>query len=120
MQRSPLPRRFRVETGIKPNPGHPQSPAIEYGPSTLVTIFDGERPIGRYERNYPNFAAETFEPFEWAGAWYALYSKDYTCTRIMSLPDCRDIGGEEPHGYGFCPAELFVPRYRVVKTWKDS
>lgn len=27
----------------------------------------------------------------------------------MELPSCRDIGGEEPSGGGFCPVEYLVP-----------
>jgi hypothetical protein len=82
--------------------------------SSLVTIFDGDVEIGNYQRNYPSFAETTFEPFEQGGEWYALYSPDYTLTRIMKLPECRDIGSEDHHSNGFCPVELFVPRYRMV------
>jgi len=32
----------------------------------------------------------------------------------MSLPSCQDLGGEEGHAAGFCPVELYVPRYRKV------
>lgn len=100
-------RRFRAEEVEEVDlPGF-------WGRST-VNIFDGDRWIGAYERNYPSFGRETFEPFELDGAWYALYSSDYTATRVMSLPDCRDIGGEEPASDGFCPVELYVPRYRKV------
>ena len=52
---------------------------------------------------------KTFFPFRWKDNWYALYSREYTCTRIMKLPECEDIGGEEPNGFGFCPVELYVP-----------
>ena len=81
---------------------------------SIVTIFDGAAEIGSYERNFPSFGEQTFEPFEIDGAWYALYSRHYTCTRVMSLPGCRDLGGEEPHAHGFCPVELYVPRYKSV------
>jgi hypothetical protein len=27
----------------------------------------------------------------------------------MKLPECEDVGGEEPDGFGFCPVEYFVP-----------
>lgn len=83
--------------------------------SVMINVFDGDADIGRYERNYPSFGAETFEPFELDGAWYALYSSDYTATRVMSLPDCKDLGGEEPAPNDFCPIELYVPRYRKIK-----
>jgi hypothetical protein len=82
--------------------------------SSLVTILDGATEIGSYRRNYPAFAEETFEPFELGGTWYALYSRDYTSTRVMKLPECKDVGGEEPNPLGFCPVEFFVPRYRKV------
>jgi hypothetical protein len=100
-------RRFRAEAIVTP---------LREGVwgSSIVKIFDGATEIGQYERNYPSFAAQTFEPFELGGAWYALYSRDYTATRVMSLPECRDLGGEEPNSGGFCPVELYVPRYKLV------
>jgi hypothetical protein len=64
--------------------------------------------IGSYERNYG--LMDTFHPFVGSdGGLYALYSRNYTATRVMSLPDCRDLGGEEPSSHGFCPVEFFVP-----------
>ncbi|MET2825488.1 hypothetical protein [Mesorhizobium shangrilense] len=93
--------------------GRGAEPVGFWGQAT-VNIFEGDTQIGAYARNYPSFGEETFEPFELDGAWYALYSSDYTATRVMSLPDCRDIGGEEPASDGFCPVELYVPRYRKV------
>jgi hypothetical protein len=77
----------------------------------VIGIFDENgKQIGKYKRNYSSFY-NTFFPFksEVDGKWYALYSKDYTCTRIMSLPKCKDIGGEKPDGHGFCPTDFFVP-----------
>ncbi len=80
-----------------------------------VAVFmnDGEKKtqIGSYQRNYSSFF-NTFCPFTRNGKDYALYSPNYTSTRIMSLPDCKDIGGEEPDGDGFCPVDLYVPIYR--------
>ncbi|MEJ0022401.1 MAG: hypothetical protein WDN76_02410 [Alphaproteobacteria bacterium] len=32
----------------------------------------------------------------------------------MSLPECSDLGGEEPAANGFCPVEYYVPRYREL------
>jgi hypothetical protein len=63
--------------------------------------------IGEYERNYSSLM-NTFHPFEQNGKHYALYSPKYTATRIMSLPDCKDIGREEPSSFGFCPVEYAV------------
>lgn len=64
--------------------------------------------IGEYVRNYPNLY-QTFYPFTVAGRDYALYSRDYTATRVMRLPECEDIGGEERDSFGFCPVEFYVP-----------
>lgn len=77
-----------------------------------VGVFQDEVLIGEYVRNYGNFY-NTFCPFELDGRWYALYSKDYTCTRVMSLPECVDLGGEEPHTHGFCPTDYYVPQVCV-------
>jgi hypothetical protein len=108
-------RRFRAKAVQEPSP-EPGTWA-----SSLVTILDGTAEVGSYRRNYPGFAEETFEPFELGGTWYALYSRDYTSTRVMKLPDCRDVGGEDHSPRGFCPVEYFVPRYRkVMMTQKAS
>lgn len=74
------------------------------------------RPVGEYVRNYSAFYG-TFHPFVQARREYALYSRDYTATRVMSLPDCTDLGGEERHSFGFCPVSYFVPR---VPDWADA
>jgi hypothetical protein len=64
--------------------------------------------VGSYERNYPTLF-NTFCPFVKAGREYALYSPDYTGTRVLELPSCRDLGGEERSADGFCPLDYFVP-----------
>lgn len=69
-----------------------------------------EEQIGEYERNYPKLF-DTFTHFVKDGRDYALYSPDYTATRILELPSCKDIGGEEPDSRGFCPIDYFVPTY---------
>lgn len=74
-----------------------------------VKILKQNQQIGEYKRNYSSLF-KTFCPFEQDGKEYALYSKDYTGTRVMSLPDCVDICGEERDGYGFCPTEFYVPK----------
>lgn len=66
--------------------------------------------IGSYIRNYGT-AFDTFFPFEAGGKDLALYSPDYTTTRIMELPSCLDLGGEEPDDMAFCPVDYFVPTY---------
>jgi len=88
-----------------------------YWNTLLVEIFDQGVKIGEYKRNYSSMY-NTFVPFEKDGKWYALYSKDYTATRIMSLPDCKDLGGEDPHGFGFCPVDYYVPRYYIYRDDK--
>src|SRR5688572_904023 len=79
---------------------------------TLVEIFMDEMKIGEYVRNYPSFF-KTFHPFAQDDKHYALYSSKYNQTRIMSLPDCKDLGGDldhaEPNTLGFCPTEFAVP-----------
>jgi hypothetical protein len=91
---------------------------IENAPGTWnsieVGVFraDGERheQVGAYIRNYPTLF-RTFCAFRVDGRDYALYSGDYTATRVMELPSCRDIGGEERSGGGFCPVDYYVPCY---------
>jgi hypothetical protein len=74
-----------------------------------VMIFQDDKQIGEYNRNY-SCLYDTFFPFEQNGKHYALYSRDYTGTRVMSLPDCVDICGEEPNSNGFCPTGYYVPK----------
>ena len=68
--------------------------------------------IGEYQRNYDSFM-DTFHPFRLNGKDLAIYSPDYTCTRIMELPSCKDIGGEEPVSHGFCPTGYYIPSYVI-------
>jgi hypothetical protein len=75
--------------------------------------------IGEYTYEYPH-PAQTFHPFKLRNNWYALYSSDYTATRLMSLPDCKDIGGEEGNAAGFCPMEYFVPGLHYIQTIHDE
>lgn len=74
-----------------------------------INDFNGNQ-IGSYDRNYPDLK-DTFFPFKQGNQWYALYSPNYSVTRIMTLPDCVDIGGEEidSKGGGFCPIDYYVP-----------
>ena len=82
--------------------------------SIKVGVFrseDGKKEqVGAYTRNYPNLL-RTFCHFRKGDKDYALYSPDYTASRLMVLPSCKDIGGEEAHSAGFCPVEYYVPRY---------
>jgi hypothetical protein len=69
-----------------------------------------EEMIGEYDRNY-SILFNTFFPFRLNGVDLALYSPNYMTTRIMELPSCKDIGGEDPDYYGFCPVDYFVPTF---------
>ncbi len=86
----------------------------------LIGVFDGDTKICEYRRNYESFGASTFYAFEQNGQWFALYSPQYTATRLMRLPECVDIGGEEPHEHGFCPVELYVPKIVWQKGTKTD
>jgi hypothetical protein len=74
-----------------------------------------EQFVGEYERNYPSLF-ETFFPFQSGKRELALYSPDYTVTRILALPECIDIGGEEGSAAGFCPVEYVVPTYAEIES----
>ncbi|MBV9852426.1 MAG: hypothetical protein JO250_22400 [Armatimonadetes bacterium] len=73
-----------------------------------VDILQDGRKIGGYTRNYPSLF-NTFVPFVQEGQVYALYSRNYTAARLMRLPECEDMGGEEPSPGGFCPTDFYVP-----------
>ena len=78
-----------------------------------------EYKVGEYWRNY-HTVYNTFHPFVKNGKEYALYSKSYTSTRVMSLPDCKDIAGEEANAYGFCPTDFYVPQPNDVVKQDDD
>lgn len=92
----------------------------KHGRDSVVTIFNGDDAVGSYRRNHGAFGSATFEPFESDGVWYALYSCDYTSTRVMKLPECVDLGGESPAPDGFCPVEFYVPRFRSYRFGYSS
>ena len=100
---------------------------IQYKPGTWrglkIGVFrsegESEEQVGEYERNYPTLY-RTFFPFQKEGKDFALYSPDYTVTRIMELPTCKDIGGEEPQSNGFCPVDLYVPAFVVREFRRQS
>ena len=87
-------------------------PGAWHGLRVGVFRHDGsaEVQVGEYERNYPSLL-RTFAPFRAGDRELALYSPDYTCTRLLELPSCRDLGGEEPADGGFCPVDFFVPYF---------
>ena len=82
-------------------------------------ISDSDIQIGEYVRNYSSLM-RTFHPFQLRGKWYALYSKAYTSTRIMELPSCKDIGGEERDSFGFCPVDFWVPTLSYIEVMHDE
>lgn len=91
----------------------------EYLKIGVFTLKDGKpEKVGEYTRNYHSFM-NTFCWFTVDGKDYALYSKSYTSTRVMSLPDCKDIGGEEPQSNGFCPTDFYVPSFIEI-CFKDK
>lgn len=79
-----------------------------------IGVYRGDDLIGTFDRNYSAYGVESFAPFERSGQWYALYSPDYTALRVLKINEdsIEDIGGEEPCGFGFCPVEVYIPRYR--------
>jgi hypothetical protein len=89
-----------------------------------ISIFPAEglfkRRLGGYTRNYPQYGIGTWYPLSRGNKDYALYSPDYTCTRVMELPSCKDIGGEEPHAAGFCPVEYYLPEIRYSEKRPDK
>jgi hypothetical protein len=84
-----------------------------------IGIFENEEKVGEFLRNYSSYGVRTFAPFKIKDQWFALYSPNYTCIKIMSLPDCQEIGGEKSSAYGFCPVDIFVPQYQIHE-WTDK
>jgi hypothetical protein len=78
-----------------------------------VDIFEGNestaRQIGSYARNHSGWCSETFAPFMQDGRRFALYTPDYTATKVMELPSCKHLGGEAPASHEFCPVDYYVP-----------
>jgi hypothetical protein len=78
-----------------------------------IGVFRGYEQVGEFKRNYPSYGVDTFKAFERDGQWYALYSRSYVALSVMKLPECIHLGGEdESDGYGFCPVEVYIPRYQ--------
>jgi hypothetical protein len=83
--------------------------------SEKVSIYRDNILVGEYLRNYGN-GVGTFYPFQLEDQWYALYSVSYTALRVMRLntDHIEDWCGEEPVAHGFCPMEIYVPRYHTM------
>lgn len=80
-----------------------------------IGIFEDDKKIGEFERNYHGFGIETFYPFKYNNKWYAIYSHKYIAISVMSLPDCKEVAHTEFVGHGFCPVETWVPTYKYKK-----
>ncbi|HEY6307286.1 MAG TPA: hypothetical protein VI488_12600 [Candidatus Angelobacter sp.] len=78
-----------------------------------------KRKLGGYTRNYPAHGLSTWYPFSRGEKDYALYSPEYTYTRVMELSSFKDIGGEDPDPDGFCPVEYLVPEIRHFEKEPD-
>src|SRR5262249_51950383 len=76
-----------------------------------------EEQIGEYTRNYTTLF-RTFFPFLVGEKTFALYSPHYHTTRVMALPSCEDVGGEESSQSSFCPVDFYVPSY-ITREWVD-
>ena len=75
--------RFYVETHqISNGPGIMNSLRVSVFLESSAT---GRSKVGEYVRNHAELY-DTFCPFQQHGKWYALYSSDYTATRVMELP----------------------------------
>lgn len=73
-----------------------------------------EKEVGKYKRNYASHGKDTFAPFTLDGKeWYALYSYDYETLSLMKLPSCKKIKDIQ---VGFCPTEIWVPRFHEMKN----
>lgn len=96
----------------------PVSNGPGYWNSTKVSIFKNDILIGEYLRNYSSYGKDTFYPFEISNQWYALYSSNYTATRVMKLNEdsIEDWCGYDLDPNGFCPVEYIVPKYHTFKS----
>jgi hypothetical protein len=74
------------------------------------TVDGSEKQVGEYFRNSLGLG-RTFCPFHLNGRDLALYSPKKPATRIIELPSCKDLGGEEPEPDYFSPVDFYVPRY---------
>lgn len=85
-------------------------------PTSALLIYRDGMLLGGYRRLYSSFGKETFMPFCWQDQWYALYSANYTCTRVLRLnaESIEDWCGEEPAGGGFCPTEFHLPQVFIA------
>lgn len=117
---------FRIETSVVQNkPGTWNSTKVSiYRDNNFdikSNVYRKGILIGEYIRNYSNYGFETFHPFQIENQWYALYSANYTATRVVKLHEDRieDWCGEDPAANGFCPTEFYIPKY-VKSKYKSE
>jgi hypothetical protein len=85
----------------------PESGGVSVSASFAMTDLPRNRSESTSETTRPFF--HTFCPFQIGDLDYALYSPQYHVTRVMELPACKDIGGEDLQGEGFCPTDFRGP-----------
>lgn len=81
-----------------------------------------EAQIGEYVRS-SRTRPTAFFPFQQNGKDFALYSPHYSDIRIMELPSCKDIGGDESKFDDFCSIDFYVPSYieqEIISRTKNS
>jgi hypothetical protein len=102
---------------------------IDNGPASNsfeIGVFEhglasNEIQIGSYQRNYEFL--KTFWWFRRGLRHFALFSPEYTATRVMEIfpgKGLKDIGGEQPDSGGFCPVEFYVPDSRKYVSQEFS
>jgi len=107
----------KVEKKLETSPG--------YWSHSLVGVYkkedEIETKVGEFTRNYSG--PGPFAAFKLHEVWYALYSPQYMYTRVMLLPECKDLGGEDknntPYQKHFCPREYLVPNL-CIKDFKPG
>jgi hypothetical protein len=79
-------------------------------PSLSVAVLRDSEVFGEYERDARDMF-NTFQPFIGPDIrTYALFARKYSVTRVMSLPDCDEVGGDQANAYAnFYPMSYYVP-----------
>lgn len=76
--------------------------------------WDNGQLVGEYTYGF-SFRPGLFRAFRYNRQWYALYSTDYTASRVMRIFEkdgqwaWEDVCGQEGSTYGFCPVSFYVP-----------
>jgi hypothetical protein len=118
------PQDYGTEDGLKPYPHFfaetvgtvKNAPGCWNGVEVAIMQIDAKdgpkKQLGKtFQRNYStNF--DNFAVCQKFGRYFALYSPDYTSTRVMEIVPgigWEDIGGEERDNDGFCPTGFNIP-----------